>query len=190
MGGAGSHARRLQALVHPIHAIVAFDHFPGLWIPLGGSPWAGRHAGLTADAQILVNENDAIAGSLLHSACWTGRYTPRILAVKARHKDVGCTGKIANHFRPDLNDLAQSGTRRQIFIGFTLHFTGMTPDTLFGILKKVVFAHLLLFLYVVTVSSSGQHSQKPAAKRSAFLKSNKRLAPAKPDLTPSHTDLQ
>jgi hypothetical protein len=83
----------------------------------------------------MIDENDAITATLLHGAGRTGGHAPGVLAVKAWHENIGSTGQPADHFRPDLNDLTQSGTYRQIFIGFALHFTRMASDALFGILE-------------------------------------------------------
>jgi hypothetical protein len=66
--------------------------------------------------------------------------------VKAGHKNIGGTGQSSDHFRPYLNNLAKAGAQRQIFVGFTLYFTGMASDTLFSILKKVEFAHFPFIL--------------------------------------------
>ena len=82
------YASRLQSLVEPVHAVIAFDCFAGFRIPLGGPPGTGRDTGFAADAQCFVNEYDAVLGPFLHRTGGAGRDTPRLLAVKAGHEYV------------------------------------------------------------------------------------------------------
>ena len=77
---------RIQALINPVHAVIALHCFTGLRVPLGSSPWAGRNTGFAADAKGGVYEDDAVLGPFLHRAGRTGGNTPRLLAVKTGHK--------------------------------------------------------------------------------------------------------
>ena len=77
---------RFQALVDPVHAVIALHSFAGLRIPLRSSPWAGRDTGFAADTKCVVNEYDTVFGPFLHGAGRTGSHTPRLLAVKTGHK--------------------------------------------------------------------------------------------------------
>ena len=61
LGGAGCDAGRFQALVKPILAIIAFNHLADFRLPLRRSPGAGGNAGLTADTEVVVDKDDAIA---------------------------------------------------------------------------------------------------------------------------------
>ena len=135
MGGAQGNTGGLQPFIQPVHAIIAFDHFSRLRIPLGGSPWAGADARLASDAQPLINKYNAVFLSLLHGARGTSRYTPGIFAMKAGHENVGGTGDAADIFRPDLDNLAQPRPNGQVFIAFTGDFARSAGDTFFGVLK-------------------------------------------------------
>ena len=79
---------RIQALINPVHAVVALHCFTGLRVPLGSSPWAGRNTGFAADTKCGVYKDDAVLGPFLHRAGGTGGNTPRLLAVKTGHKYV------------------------------------------------------------------------------------------------------
>jgi len=128
-------------LVDPVLAVVAFHHLAEFRIPLRRSPRAGGNAGFTADTKVVVDKDDAIAGSLLHGAGGTGGDAPRVLAMKAEHEDEGGSRQAADQFRADLNDLAQTWALRQAFIGFALDFAGMATNAFAGILGKMVPAH-------------------------------------------------
>jgi len=134
VGRADRYAGRFQALIDPIHAIVAFDGSAGFRIPLRCAPGAGRDAGLAPHAQVRIHKNDAVFGSFLHGPGGTGRHAPGILAVKAGHKNIGSPGQTAYKFGTDRNNLADAGTDRQILVALALNRTGVTADTLFGIL--------------------------------------------------------
>ena len=77
---------RFQALINPVHTVIALHSFAGLRVPLGGSPWAGRDTSLAANAKCVVYEYDTVLGPFLHGAGRTGGNTPRLLAVKTGHK--------------------------------------------------------------------------------------------------------
>jgi hypothetical protein len=89
----------------------------------------------------VVHENNAVTAALLHGTGGTCRDAPGIFAVKAGHEYVGGTGEATDHLGSYLDDLTQSWSDRQVFVGFTLNFTGMASDTLLGVLKQIVFAH-------------------------------------------------
>jgi hypothetical protein len=135
MGGARRDAGGFQSLIHSIHAIVAFDDLSGFRIPLGSPPGAGGNTGLAAHAKAVVHKNDAVTAALLHGARRAGGHTPGIFTMKAGHKNIRGTGKTTDHLRPDLDDLAQSGSDRQVLVGFALNFAGMASDAFLGVLK-------------------------------------------------------
>ena len=92
VGGADGNAGRLQPGVDPVLAVVAFDDLAGLGVPLGRPPRAGGYTGLAADAQALLDVDDAVLGPLAHGAGRAGSDAPRIFAVKTGHEDVGRLG--------------------------------------------------------------------------------------------------
>ncbi len=71
-GGAVGHAGRFQALVDPVHAVIAFFNLSGLLIPLGRAPWAGRYAGFASHAQLFFHKYNAVLAALLHGAGGAG----------------------------------------------------------------------------------------------------------------------
>jgi hypothetical protein len=141
MRSTNSHTCRFQTLIHPILAIIAFNHFSGLRIPLGGSPGTGGNAGFASNTQGRIHKNDTIFGAFLHGSSRTSRDTPGIFTVKTRHEHIRCPGKPSDKFRSNFNDLANLGTWRKRFTAFAYNFTGMAPNALFGILKKEIFTH-------------------------------------------------
>jgi hypothetical protein len=141
MRSTNSHACGLQPLIHPILAIIAFNHFSGFGIPLRGSPGTGGNAGFASHTQGRIHKNDTIFRTFLHGSSRTSRDTPGIFAVKTRHEHIRCPGKSSDKFRSNFNDLTNLGTGRKRFVAFAYNFTGMATNTLFGILKKKVFTH-------------------------------------------------
>ena len=141
LGGAGGDAGRFQPLIKAILAVVAFHHLTDFRLPLRRSPGAGSNTGLAADTEVVVDKDDAIAGSLLHGAGGTGGNAPGVLTMKAEHEDEGGSRQAADQFRADLDDLAQTRPRRQAFIGFALDFAGVAANAFAGILGKMVPAH-------------------------------------------------
>jgi hypothetical protein len=132
---------RIQALIDPIHAVVAFNRFTGRRIPLGGSPGACRNASLAADAEFLIHEDNAVPGSFLHGACGAGRHTPGILAVEAGHEYISHARQIVDLLGAHRNNLRQSGADGQVIFGFAVGLAAETPDAAFGILVDIVLAH-------------------------------------------------
>ena len=76
------YAGRFQALVNPVHTVIAFHSFAGLRVPLGCSPGTSRDTGFAAYAKRVVYKYDAVPGPFLHGAGRTGGNTPRFLAGK------------------------------------------------------------------------------------------------------------
>jgi len=147
MGSTGGRAGRIQSLVDAVHAIVAFDDLACFRVPLGGAPGTGRNARFASHAQVLIDEDDPVAGALLHGARWAGRHTPGVFTMKTGHKYISGPREPTDHFRSDLDDFAQLRAEGQIFVGFALYFAGMASDTFFGVLKKIIFAHSPLVLF-------------------------------------------
>jgi len=141
VGSANGHTGRFQALIHPVFAIIAFDHFSGLRIPLGCSPGTGGTAGFASDAQGRIHKYDPVFGAFLHGTRGTGRDTPGIFTVKTRHEHIRCPGEPSDKFRPDFDNLTNPGAWRKRLVAFARNFTGMASNALFGILKKIVFTH-------------------------------------------------
>jgi hypothetical protein len=135
------HTCRFQALVYPVHAIITFDHFSRLWIPLGCSPGTCGNAGFASNTQRRVNKNDTIFRALLHGTRGTGCDTPGIFTMKTRHEYIRRPRKPPDKFRSDLDDLTNFGTGWKCLVAFAHNFAGMASDALFGILKKKVFTH-------------------------------------------------
>lgn len=106
MRRAGGYTGGLKPLIHPVFAVVAFDHFSNSWIPLGSSPGTGGNTGFTANAKLVVHKNDAVAVPLMHGAGGASRNTPRGFTVETGHENIGRSGKPAYAHRPHLNDLA------------------------------------------------------------------------------------
>jgi hypothetical protein len=165
LSGAGGDAGGFQPLVKPIHAIIAFNHFADFRLPLRRSPGAGGDAGFAADTEVVVDKDDAVAGPLLHGAGGAGGDAPGILAMKAEHEDEGGSRQSADQFRADLDDLAQTGARRQALIGFALDLTGMAADAFAGILGEMVPAHENSPLG----KSSTRHKMSPHGTRAPSL---------------------
>jgi hypothetical protein len=63
--------------------------------------------------------------------------------VKTGHEDERHLGQVVDELGSHLNDLAEFGTFGQIFVGFALDFTRVTPDTFFCVLKQIILAHSL-----------------------------------------------
>jgi hypothetical protein len=61
--------------------------------------------------------------------------------MKAEHEDERGSRQTADQFRADLDNLAQTRARRQVFIGFALDFAGMAANAFAGILGEMVPAH-------------------------------------------------
>jgi hypothetical protein len=132
---------RFQTLINPVFAIIAFDYFSGLRIPLGRPPGTSGNTGFASYTQIDVGKNDTIFGTLLHGTCWTCCDTPRIFTVKTWHKHIRCPRKSPDKFRSNLDDLTNFGTWWKCLVAFAHDFAGMASNALFGILKKKVFTH-------------------------------------------------
>jgi len=140
-GDAFGDAGRFQTLVNAVHAIIAFDRFAGLRIPLGCPPGAGGYAGLAAHAQFGFDKYDAILWPFLHGPGRAGRHTPGILAVKTRHENPGHAGQVVDFFGTDRNNLGQARPDRQIVFHFAMGLATEAADASPGILVDVVFAH-------------------------------------------------
>ena len=67
-GDAFGHTGRLQTLIDAVHAIIAFNRFAGLRIPLGRSPGTGGDAGLAAYTQVRFDKDNAVSGAFLHGS--------------------------------------------------------------------------------------------------------------------------
>jgi hypothetical protein len=106
LGGAGGYTGGFQSLIDPILAIIALDHFAEFWLPLRCTPGACGNAGFATDTEIMLHKNNPVTGSLLHGAGGTGGDAPGIFAMKTEHKDEGGPRQTADHFRPDLDNLA------------------------------------------------------------------------------------
>ena len=106
LGSAGGDTGGFQPLIDPILAVVAFDHFAELRLPLRRAPGTGGDACLAADTKLMLDKDNAVAGPLLHGACRTGGNAPGVLAMKAEHENEGSARQASNHFRTDLDYLA------------------------------------------------------------------------------------
>ena len=146
VSGTGGYAGRIQALIDAVLAVITLDHLARFRVPLGGAPGTGGNAGFASHAQVLIDKDDPVAGALLHGTGGASRHTPGIFTMKTGHEDVSGPRKTTDHFGSDLDDFAQLGAEGQIFVGFALYFTGMATDTLFGVLKQIIFAHSPLVL--------------------------------------------
>jgi hypothetical protein len=59
----------------------------------------------------------------------------------AGHENISRSGQTANLARANLDDLAQSGSHGQFFIGFALDFASAAANALACILKQIVLTH-------------------------------------------------
>jgi hypothetical protein len=141
MGGTNGCAGWLETLIHSILAVVTFDHFPGVGIPLGSPPRACRHTTLAAHAESRFHKNDSVFCSLLHGSRRAGCNTPRILAVKTRHENIGGLGQVINDFGPHPDDIGGSGIREEVFVAFACNRAAITGNALFLVLIKIIDAH-------------------------------------------------
>jgi hypothetical protein len=132
---------RLQPLIDPIHAKIAFDRLASIRVPLGGSPGTGRNTGFAAYAKFIVYEDNAVRRSFLHGAGGTGCDAPGILAVEAGHEHIGHARQIVYPAGTDGYNLGQSRPDGQIVFRFTMGFAAVASDAALGILVDVVFAH-------------------------------------------------
>lgn len=106
LGQTSGNARRLQAAIHSIHAIVALDDLAGFRVPLGHSPRTRGYAALAADTQTLVHEDNAVLGPLLNRAGGANVRAERILAVETGEEMVVHTKDATPYPRTDLDDSA------------------------------------------------------------------------------------
>jgi hypothetical protein len=141
MRSTNCHTCWFQALIHSVLAIIAFNHFSGFRIPLGGSPGTGGNAGFASHTQSRIYKNDTIFGAFLHGSGRTSRNTPGIFTVKTGHENIRCPGKPSDKFRSDFNNLTNLGPGWKRFVAFAYNFTGMATNAFFGILKKKIFTH-------------------------------------------------
>jgi len=111
---------RLQSLINPIHAKIAFDRLAGLRVPLGGPPGTGGNAGFAAHAKFFVYEDNAVLWSFLHRPGGTGRDAPGILAVEAGHKYISHARQVIYLSGTDGNYLGQSRPDGQIVFSFAM----------------------------------------------------------------------
>jgi hypothetical protein len=63
--------------------------------------------------------------------------------VKTGHENERHLGQVVDELGPYLDDLTGLGALGQIFIGFALNFTRVTPNTFFIVLEQVILAHSL-----------------------------------------------
>ena len=138
------HTGRLQSLIDPIHAKIAFDRLAGLGVPLGGSPGTGRNTGFAAYAKFIVYEDDAVGRPFLHGAGGTGCDAPGILAVEAGHEHIGHARQIVYPAGTDGYNLGQSRPDGQIVFCFAMGFAAVASDAALGILVYVILAHMIL----------------------------------------------
>ena len=141
MGGAGIDASRFQSRVYAVHTVVALDHLAGFTVPLGRAPGASGDTGFAAHTKVAVDENDAVLPSFLHGAGGASGHTPGILAMVARHENIGRPWQAADLPRTDLDNLTKPGACRQVLVGFALYFAGAATNAFTGILKQVVLTH-------------------------------------------------
>jgi hypothetical protein len=140
-GYALGHAGRLQALVDPIHAVIAFDRFSRFGIPLGCAPGAGCNAAFAAYAEVFLHKDDPILRPFLHGTRGACGDTPGVLAVKAGHKDIGHPGKVVDQLGSHRDNLTKARAQRQAVLGFTVGLAAKTSDAAFDILVNIVLAH-------------------------------------------------
>jgi hypothetical protein len=118
------HTGRLQTLIHPIHAVIAFDDFAFFSIPLRGAPGAGSHAGFAPHTQIMIHKNDAVFCPFLHGPGGAGGHAPGPVAMVAGHEHEIDFGEASYPFWADGLNPTQPGAYRQSFILLAVNFTG------------------------------------------------------------------
>lgn len=107
--GTDGHTGGFQALIDPIHAVIALNNFSHFRIPLRGSPGTGGDTGFTSHTEIVVNENDTVFFAALHGTSGACSDTPRVFTVKTGHKNKGRPGFVVKKFGSYLDDLAGPG---------------------------------------------------------------------------------
>jgi hypothetical protein len=147
MSDALGDAGRLQALVHPVLAIIALHHFPGFRMPLGRAPRTGGNTGFAADAQGRLHKDDTVLGTFVHSPGGAHGHAPGLLAVETRHEDKSHAGNPAHHLGAHGHDLPQPGAQGQPFIGFAVHLAAQAADASFLVLNKIILAHKVSSYY-------------------------------------------
>jgi hypothetical protein len=70
--------------------------------------------------------------------------------MKTGHEGIGGLRQLANQPWSHGDYLANLGTDRQVFVALAGYLTAVTANALFGVLKKIIFAHYWIsVLYVV-----------------------------------------
>src|SRR5690606_35807148 len=82
VGGAHHRAGGLEAHLHPMRAVVALGRGAGLGIDVDRVVGARLHAGLAADAHVLVELHDAV-GALVHRGHGADPHAGRVVTVVA-----------------------------------------------------------------------------------------------------------
>jgi hypothetical protein len=136
-GNAGWH----EAIINPVHAVVALYYLAGLIIPLWSTPRAGPHAGLAPYAELVIGEDNAVLCPLLHGPSWASSHAPGSFAVVAGHEDEVHFGNIVYHLGSHRLDAAKPGPHWQPFILFTMNFARQAGDALGAVMEKIVLAH-------------------------------------------------
>jgi len=92
----------------------------------------------------VVHKHDTVLFPSGHGAGGAGCHTPGVLAVETGHENIGSPGNIIDQLRADFDYLAKPWPYGQRLVAFTLDFTCMAADALFGVLYQVIFAHSVL----------------------------------------------
>jgi hypothetical protein len=142
-GHALRNAGRLQSGIDAIHAVVAFDHLAHSRIPLRRAPGAGRDAALAADAETVIDMNDAILFTPLHGARGAGPDAPRILAMKAGHEDDAQARLSADVAWAHGDNLARVWAGAEILVAFAVYFAGQAGNAARFVVTKDIGAHRL-----------------------------------------------
>ena len=132
---------RLQSLIHSILAVVTLNDRARIWIPLGGTPGAGRNADLAANTTRSIDEDDAILWPFLHGACGANGDTGWALTVKAGDKHIGHARQIVHQIRPNGDDLTEPGTDGQNVLCLAVGLTTEASNAALGIMIDIVFTH-------------------------------------------------
>lgn len=106
LGRAGGYTGWLQPLINSVFAVIAFDHFADLRLPLRRTPGACGNARFATDTKIMLDKDNSITGSLLHGPSGTSGNTPGVFAMKAEHEDEGGSRQTTDEFGPNLDNLA------------------------------------------------------------------------------------
>jgi hypothetical protein len=121
-----------------MYAESALFHHVGRGIELGHPVGAGPGAIPTADAAVLVDENDAILLALGDGSNRACRLACRFASVHAGHgheidAQIGLLERVGEFAFLDLYDPVEVNAHGSVVFGLACHRTGMTPDAVFEV---------------------------------------------------------